>query len=779
MADADPKAPVPTKTISSKEPTGPTSPSRAAPARAGAAAPRLAPASLPFDVLEAKLVPPLPRATAIARAPLLTRLRAQHGRVVTVTAPPGYGKTILAGQWAGRDERPVAWLTVDGHDNDPLLLLRHLAAAFRRIGVRERGATAALGDPAGDVWRGAAPRLLNAIGAAHTPFLLVLDGADRIGGEAADVLVALVDGVPPGSTVVLTGRCASAVPLAPLRADRDVQEVGLRDLAFTARDVKLRAAAAGLELDEPAIAELHRTTEGWPIAVDLAVSAITADFAVDRAIAEYIGDELLAPLRDELRTFLRQTSVLDELSVPLCDAVVGTGDAAPLLDELERDGRFLIPLDRNGECYRFHPLVRAALQRELRIRDGAVVDGLQRRAARWYQRHGDVAAAVPFALAAGDHAEAATMIAAVSAPLSAAGRGATVLEWIDALDGLAPLSEYPYVALLGGWMHALEGDAERATACIFAAQEGGAARGCDAEVAATTVVLRAALCLDPVDTVEERLTAALADLPGATPRRVVALVVRGATRALHGDHAGADEDLAAATRVAGVVGQAGAHVFALAARSLVVGQAGDLATSSRLAFEAADRIRRGPAGAVACAALAHAQVAAAMLRQGRWDGARAELTAAERAAEHLTHALPWMTIPTRLTLASAYVALRDRAAAEAALAEAERVLELRPLTADVAERVEALRREVEALPDPAAHGTAGLTRAELRLLPLLATHLSFREIGEHLFVSRNTVKTQAISIYRKLGATSRSGTIARAAELGLVDADALHADRTM
>src|SRR4051794_10485903 len=297
MADAGPDRPVPTKTTTSEGPPGDTGPKRAATPRAGAAAPRPAPASLPFDVLEAKVVPPLPRTTAIARTPLLTRLRAQQGRVVTVTAPPGYGKTILAGQWAGRDERPVAWLTVDGHDNDPVLLLRHLAASLRRIGVRQRAATAALGDGADDVWRSAAPRLLNAVGDAPTPFLLVLDGADRIGGEAADVLVALVDAVSPGSTVVLTGRCASAVPLTRLRANRDVQEVGLRDLAFTARDVKLRAATAGLELDEPAIAELHRTTEGWPIAVDLAVSAstATADFAVERAIADYIGDELLAP----------------------------------------------------------------------------------------------------------------------------------------------------------------------------------------------------------------------------------------------------------------------------------------------------------------------------------------------------------------------------------------------------------------------------------------------------------------------------------------------------
>src|SRR4051794_27233652 len=158
MADAGPDRPVPTKTTTSEGPPGDTGPKRAATPRAGAAAPRPAPASLPFDVLEAKVVPPLPRTTAIARTPLLTRLRAQQSRVVTVTAPPGYGKTILAGQWAGRDERPVAWLTVDGHDNDPVLLLRHLAASLRRVGGRPRAAPPALRGPAHDRLGSPAPR---------------------------------------------------------------------------------------------------------------------------------------------------------------------------------------------------------------------------------------------------------------------------------------------------------------------------------------------------------------------------------------------------------------------------------------------------------------------------------------------------------------------------------------------------------------------------------------------------------------------------------------------
>ena len=126
----------------------------------------------------------------------------------------------------------------------------------------------------------------------------------------------------------------------------------------------------------------------------------------------------------------------------------------------------------------------------------------------------------------------------------------------------------------------------------------------------------------------------------------------------------------------------------------------------------------------------------------------------------------------RLELGRAYVTLRDRNAAHALVDEARAILAPRPALGVLAEQVAALEAEIEEMPEAAGGGTSGLTRAELRLLPLLSTHLSFREIGERLFVSRNTIKTQAISVYRKLGVSSRSEAIARAAELGLVDAGA-------
>jgi LuxR family maltose regulon positive regulatory protein len=188
-----------------------------------------------------------------------------------------------------------------------------------------------------------------------------------------------------------------------------------------------------------------------------------------------------------------------------------------------------------------------------------------------------------------------------------------------------------------------------------------------------------------------------------------------------------------------------------------------------LALQARSLIEDAELDAYATSALEIAISARTLLRHGQWDDARRQLTIAQRLAPSLTHAIPWLSVQVRLELSRAYVTLRDRDAAQARLAEAEEILSVRPAVGVLGEQVAKLQVEADEMPQTATGSNSGLTGAELRLLPLLSTHLSFREIGERLFVSRNTIKTQAISVYRKLGVSSRSDAISRAGELGLVD----------
>jgi LuxR family maltose regulon positive regulatory protein len=188
-----------------------------------------------------------------------------------------------------------------------------------------------------------------------------------------------------------------------------------------------------------------------------------------------------------------------------------------------------------------------------------------------------------------------------------------------------------------------------------------------------------------------------------------------------------------------------------------------------LALEARRLIEDGELDAYATSALDLAATARALLRHGQWDEARRQLTITQRLAPSLTHAIPWLSVQVRLELGHAYVTLRDHKGAQGLLAETREILRLRPALGVLGEQVARFEAEIEAMRQAGAPGSSGLTPAELRLLPLLSTHLSFREIGERLFVSRNTVKTQAVSVYRKLGVSSRSAAITRAGEVGLVE----------
>jgi LuxR family maltose regulon positive regulatory protein len=264
--------------------------------------------------------------------------------------------------------------------------------------------------------------------------------------------------------------------------------------------------------------------------------------------------------------------------------------------------------------------------------------------------------------------------------------------------------------------------------------------------------------------------AAVAGLGAETQWRAMALALLGVAYKLAGDDDQAETILAEASAAGEAAGATDVAVLALGERALLAERNGDDAVADGLAAIGRSLVKEARLEGYATSALALAASARAMLRHGRWEQARSDLVASEAACESLTSALPWLAVQVRLEIARAHVALRDADGAQAHLEAADVILDRCPGLGVLPARAERLRAEIEDIPEAGDATGSGLTGAELRLLPLLATHLSFREIGERLFVSRNTIKTQAISVYRKLGVTSRSGAIARAHELGLVDA---------
>jgi LuxR family maltose regulon positive regulatory protein len=436
-----------------------------------------------------------------------------------------------------------------------------------------------------------------------------------------------------------------------------------------------------------------------------------------------------------------------------------------MLDAAVRANLFVLPVDDRRGWWRLHPYLRDVLVRELMEREPERITELNRRAAAWFLGHGELEQALPYAQAGGDAQAAADILARDGLAMYERGQASALERALERFARDCGRDADAAVAVVGAFAHALRGhryESLRWLAAADAAPERELPDGTSSP-GAVVAVLHAIVSADGIEDTQRALDVSLRVLAPDSPWRPIAQLVVGALAVLAGD-----DDLAA--RALAAVGD-GATVpirpLALAERALLAFEAGDAGTALRLALEGRDLLAASPARDYAAGALVHAVAARAFLCQGRWDDARVELEAADALVNALGDGVPWLALQTRLALAAAYAALRNRDAAAGELAEA-RTLQARHATlAAVARRLEQLEATVDELPRPLnGHGT-GLTRAELRVLPLLATHLSFREIGVRLFVSRNTVKTQAISIYRKLGVSSRSEAIDRAAELGL------------
>ncbi|HYX76875.1 MAG TPA: LuxR C-terminal-related transcriptional regulator, partial [Gaiellaceae bacterium] len=318
----------------------------------------------------------------------------------------------------------------------------------------------------------------------------------------------------------------------------------------------------------------------------------------------------------------------------------------------------------------------------------------------------------------------------------------------------------------------LRGRPEDAERWLAAAERAAAGhRKGVASVRPCVAVMRSALCARGPKRMLADAEAAVGKLASGAAWRPSALLVEGAASILLGSDEKADAILTEATLEAERVGSTETRVVALAERSLLAEARGDYPESEALATEACELLEETELTDYSTSALALAASARALLRHGLWEKARAQLTLAQAVLPGLTYALPWLAVQARLELGHACVTLRDHDAARKLLEEAREILEVKPKLGVLPAAVDALAEEIEAMPTNGNGAGSGLTAAELRLLPLLSTHLSFREIGERLFVSRNTIKTQAISVYRKLGVSSRSEAIERATELGLVDAE--------
>src|SRR5215468_7986318 len=319
------------------------------------------PAERPDALLATKLHVPGIHPGFVPRSRLVQALSEglARGRVL-VCAPAGFGKTTLLADWARGDRRPVAWLSLDAGDNDPARFWRHAVAALdlARPGVAERVGPL-LGPPPPRSFEGAVTAVINefATQPEADEVVLVLDDYHLIDSEVVHASVAfLLEHLPPGLHLVVASRTDPPLPLARLRGLGQLAELRAAELRFTGEEAAaLLREVAGPDLPDGAAATLAARTEGWAAGLQLAglslrgqadaAGFVAAFGGSHRFVLDYLTDEVLAGQPAPVREFLLETSVLDRLSGELCDAVTGRAGSQAMLEQVERAGLFLVPLD--------------------------------------------------------------------------------------------------------------------------------------------------------------------------------------------------------------------------------------------------------------------------------------------------------------------------------------------------------------------------------------------------------------------------------------------------
>ncbi len=402
-------------------------------------------------VLATKLyVPPAPP-KVVHRPHLLERLNAGlHRKLTLIAAPAGFGKTTLLSAWAAGLQAGgthVAWLSLDERDGDPVRFLTYLVAALRTsapdIGEGVLGVLESSGSQQPPT-EAILTALLNEVTALPRSFVLVLDDYHVIDNLAIDdAITFLLEHLPPKVHLAITTREDPALPLARLRARDQLTDLRARDLRFTASEAAGFLRAMGLDLSADDVAALEIRTEGWIAGLQLAalsmqghpdVHGFISEFAGDhRYIADYLVEEVLQRQPESVRSFLLQTSILDRLNGPLCDAVTGQEGGGARLAALERGNFFVIPLDDKRHWYRYHHLFAEVLHAHLLAEQPNRVSTLHRLASEWYEQNGSASDAIRHALAAQDFVRAANLLESSMMAMRASKQDVTLLGWLKAL----------------------------------------------------------------------------------------------------------------------------------------------------------------------------------------------------------------------------------------------------------------------------------------------------------------------------------------------------------
>jgi LuxR family maltose regulon positive regulatory protein len=440
---------------------------------------------MPMPVLATKFFVPVPRPRAVQRPGLVAKLDEglRAGRKLTlITAPAGFGKSTLVGEWivglSRRDpELAVAWISLDESDNDPVRFLSYLVAALGQSSASVDERHLAPEQPATVV----VTALINVVSESPHTTLLVLDDFHAIDDSSIqDAVALLVERLPHNLHVVIVSRSDPPLPVARLRARGELTEVRASDLRFTTDEAAaFLGSVMGLSLTPDDVAALETRTEGWIAGLQLAALSLqertdTSEFIAafagsNRFVIDYLVEEVLDRAPEDVREFLVETAVLDRMSGSLCDAVTGRPGGTAMLDTLEKANLFVVPLDDDRRWFRYHHLFADVLKVRLIARDPERTADLHVRASEWFEHNNSPDDAVRHAFDAKDSSRAARLIESAIPAVRKSRQDSTLLGWLATLPGVA-IARRPVLRVFSAWSSLVSGDMDSALAQLAEAE---------------------------------------------------------------------------------------------------------------------------------------------------------------------------------------------------------------------------------------------------------------------------------------------------------------------
>jgi len=726
-----------------------------------------------------KLRPPAAREQIVARDRLVELLQPRPGvKLTVVAAPPGSGKTTLLGTWCDSEAttRPVAWVTLDDRDNDPVVLWVHVVEALRQVHPAicetlslERVGAARIPDVL-------LPQLVNDLAAAGDVALILDDFERLLGGPARDTIAWLIEHAPSTLHVVLACRNEPALPLGALRAHGELLELRGDQLRFTPQEADvLLNDHLSLGLEYADVERLVEKTEGWPAGIYLAALSLVGsrdrrafvnDFGgTNRHVIDFLVDEVLEAHSPAMQTLMLRCSILERLSGPLCNAVLEQEGGREQLSELSRTNLFLVPLDDRDEWFRFHHLFAQLLRVELEHREPGLAPTLHRRAYEWHRNYGSIDLAIDHALQAGAFAEATDLIATRWMQAVHLGRYATVLAWLDRFPK-ALVNESPQLLVIKAWVLSFCRRRDEAADAMDAVEWLGWADGTPIpdgsdSLEASVATIRAAFPWDDVGAGYENALRAAELQPPESPSRSTVCWALGMGCYGTGDLARADRWFEQAAALGAERERWIIVALSLAYRSLIAGERGDLDEQRFLAQEAVGIADVN--GIENLKGEVHVAMGASLASNGVPDQA---LPFSASGIDVLRDfGSPLVLTDGLIRQAAVLLDAGRREDAASVVDEAKAVIDSCRDPGVLPERLE----EVEKRLRPRSRvRRPELSDRELAVLRMLRGPLSERDIGRELYVSHNTIHSHTRSIYRKLGVCSRAEAIHQAVTVGLI-----------